>query len=84
MMSKMVTREQGLSFGGRMMRGEELYTAVTKVWHNKSNLPALARPYAGHHQIVCSVLEHEGGGRLFAGEEGNVVWYTEDIYDDGG
>ena len=28
MMSKVVTREQGLSFGGRVMRGEELFESV--------------------------------------------------------
>ena len=60
MMSKAVTREQGLSFGGRMMRGEELYESVKKVWNDRRNLPALARSYAGHHQIVCAMLENNG------------------------
>ena len=43
-----------------MMRGKELYESVKKVWNDKRNLPALARSYAGHHQIVCSMLENEG------------------------
>ena len=65
MMSKAVTREQGLSFGGRVMRGEELYESVKKVWNDENNLPALARSYAGHHQILCSMLANNGGTIIF-------------------
>ena len=44
-----------------MMRGEELYESVKKVWNDRRNLPDLARSYAGHHQIVCAMLENDGG-----------------------
>ena len=43
------------------MRGEELYETVKKIWNDKSNLPALARAYSAHHQIVCAMLESNGG-----------------------
>ena len=60
-MSKAVTREQGLAFGGKLMRGGELFETVKKVWFDETNLPALARSYAGHHQLVCAVLANKGG-----------------------
>ena len=59
-MSKSVTREQALVYGSRIMKGEELHKAVTKVFEDKDNSPAMSRGFAGHHHIVCSVLEHDG------------------------
>ena len=61
MASKAVSREQGLSFGGRLIRGEELHETVKKVWNDKSNLPALAKAYSAHHQIVYAILDSNGG-----------------------
>ena len=46
-------------YGSRIMKGEELHKAVTKVFEDKDNLPAMSRGFAGHHQVVCSVLEHD-------------------------
>ena len=43
------------------MRGEELHETVKKVWNDKSNLPALARVCSVNHQIVCAMLDSNGG-----------------------
>ena len=59
-MSKAVSREQALVYGSRVMKGEELNKAVTSVFDDRDNLPAMSRGFAGHHQVVCSVLEHAG------------------------
>ena len=70
MASKQVSKEQGLLFGGKLLQGEELYRLVKKVFFNSDNLPALARAYAGHHQIVCAVLECEGGNEYLSKRKG--------------
>ena len=59
-MSKSVSREQALVYGSRVMKGEELHNAVMSVFNNTDNLPAMSRGFAGHHQVVCLVLEHDG------------------------
>ena len=43
------------------MRGQELYETVKKVWNDKSNLPALARACSVNHQIICAMLDSNGG-----------------------
>ena len=60
MMSKRCSREQSLTYGSRVMKGEELNKTVMKVWRDESTLPAISRGFAGHHQVVCAILEHEG------------------------
>ena len=55
-----MSREQALVYGSRVMKGEELNKAVTSVFDDRDNLPAMSRGFAGHHQVVCSVLEHAG------------------------
>ena len=47
-------------YGSRVMKGEELHNAVISVFNDTDNLPAMSRGFAGHHQVVCSVLEHDG------------------------
>ena len=70
MASNQVLKEQGLLFGGKLLQGEELFRLVKKVFYNSNNLPALARAYAGHHQIVCAVLECEGGNEYLSKRKG--------------
>ena len=60
MMSKRISREQALTYGSRVMKGEELNKTVMKVWRNESTLPAISRGFAGHHQVVCAILAHDG------------------------
>lgn len=59
-MSKGVTAEQGLSHGSLVLQGEELWTAVEKVWEQLP-LDTIARAYSGHHQIVNAIAQCEGG-----------------------
>ena len=60
MMSKMVSKEQAVNFGSKLLKGEQLYESVTKVWNDKNNNVAMSRAFAGHHQIVCLILNHNG------------------------
>ena len=60
MMSKRISREQALTYGSRVMKGEQLNKAVIKVWKDMSALPAISRGFAGHHQVVCAMLAHDG------------------------
>ena len=48
MLSKAVSREQVLTFGSRLLKGEQLNQTVMKVWNDTSNLTAIARSFAGH------------------------------------
>ena len=92
-MSKRCSREQSLTYGPRVMKGEELNKTVMKVWRDESTLPAISRGFAGHHQVVCAILEHEGdnnylneskgtsfGVRTFytTNEDGNGVMVEEE------
>ena len=52
MLSKAVSREQGLVFGSRLMKGEQLNESVMKVWGDHQNTVVMARAFAGHSQIV--------------------------------
>ena len=88
MMSKEVSNEQAVMFGSKLLRGEQLHKAVMNVWHDKRNELAMARAFAGHHQIVSSIMNYKGdnnylfekGGLSFGirktfigNEEGNGV-----------
>ena len=43
---------------------------MKKVFDNFNNLSALARAYAGHHQVVCAVLDFEGGNGYLSKRKG--------------
>ena len=70
MMSKEVSKVQALEYGNIMLKGDELYHAVSKVWKNPKNCVAMSRAFAGHHQIVCSILEHEGDNTYLSSKGG--------------
>ena len=42
MMSKYVSREQGLNYGSRLLKAGELHKSVMKIWADEKNLPAIA------------------------------------------
>ena len=46
MMSKAVSTEQAISFGSKMLVGEQLNQTVLKVWQDKSNTVAMSRAFA--------------------------------------
>ena len=60
MLSKAVSREQVLAFGSTLMKGEHLNQTVMKAWEDDTNRIAMARAFAGHSQIVCAILHHNG------------------------
>ena len=60
MLSKAVSSNQAMVYGSQLLKGEELNKTVMEVFENKVHLPAIARAFTGHNQIVCSILEHDG------------------------
>ena len=79
MMSKAVSTEQALSFGSRMLVDEQLNQTVMKVWHDKTNLVAMSRAFAGHSQIVCAILKHEGDNKYLS-EKGGLSFGVRKTY----
>ena len=69
-MSKAVTREQALVYGSRVVRGEELNKSVMIIFNDKEKLPAMSRGFSGHHQVVCSLLEHNGNNTYLKEKRG--------------
>ena len=59
-MSKKVSIEQAVAFGSQLLKGEQLNESVMRVWNDDANTVAMSGAFAGHHQIVCSILEHKG------------------------
>ena len=60
MMSKAVSTEQALQFGAVLLKGEDLNKTVMSVWNNERNHVAMSRAFAGHHQLVLSIMKHNG------------------------
>ena len=71
MLSKAVSREQALTFGSRMLKGEQLNQMVMKVRNDETNLTAIARSFAGHCQIVCAAIHHKGDN-IYLKEKGGL------------
>jgi hypothetical protein len=59
-MSKHVTAEQGLCNVSMVLEGEALWTTICSAW-DKLPEETIARSYAGHHQLVCAIVDCEGG-----------------------
>eukprot|EP00957_Ditylum_brightwellii_P116162 8861155-Ditylum_brightwellii.AAC.1 len=59
MMSKQVSSQQALQFGSWMMKDEELYRTVKKVFDDKKHLPSITRAFAARPQIACAIIENK-------------------------
>ena len=70
MMSKQVSSEQAFTFGHRVLRGEELYNTVMKVWKNDANLCAISRAFIHHTQVVNCILHYEGNNDYLYKDKG--------------
>ena len=70
MMSKAVSKEQAVTFGSTLLKGEQLHNTVNKVWHDERNKLAMARAFAGHHQIVTSIMKHKGDNNYLSEKGG--------------
>jgi len=79
MMSKAVSTEQALTFGSKMLVGEQLNESVMKVWNDQKNIVAMSRSFAGHSQIVCSILEHKGDNKYLS-EKGGLSFGVRRSY----
>ena len=79
MMSKAVSTLQALNFGSTLMKGEELNKTVTQVWENEANILAMSRAFAGHHQIVLSIMHHNGDNKYLS-EKGGLSFGVRKTY----
>ena len=70
MLSKYVSTQQALEYGSVLLKGEELYSTVKAVWDDPRHCIAMSRAFAGHWQIVCSILTHEGDNNYLSDRGG--------------
>ena len=70
MMSKGVSRVQAVDYFARILQGEQLHEAVMSVWNDPNNIVAMSRAFAGHSQIVCSILENNGDNNYLSDKKG--------------
>ena len=70
MMSKAVSTLQALIFGSTLLKGEQLYQTVKEVWDDDSNHLAMSCAFAGHHQVVLSIMAHEGDNKYLVEKGG--------------
>ena len=70
MMSKSVSRCQAVNFGCRVLKSEQLHSTVMQVWDDETNREAMARAFAGHHQVVSAIMEDEGDNKYYSGGKG--------------
>jgi hypothetical protein len=76
MMSKMVSKEQALVFGSKMMHGEQLHQTVMSVWEDGNHKVAMSHAFAGYTQIVISILLHKGDNKYLS----EKVWLSFGIH----
>ena len=70
MMSKQVSRNQAMTFGCRVLKMDQLHSVVMQVWNDKTNREAMARSFAGHHQVVSTIMEEKGNNEYFSKKGG--------------
>jgi hypothetical protein len=68
-MSKQISQQQLIKFGPRVLRADELIAEVERAWLILP-LSTIARSFAGHHQIVCAILDAEGGNNFLRDNTG--------------
>ena len=62
-----MSRQQSVFHRATLLKGEQLHKSVMRVWNDDSNTVAIARAYAGHHQIVSTILDHNGDNSFLTG-----------------
>ncbi len=60
-MSKAVINEKVIQFGSEVLNYENLHAIVMRVWEDGRHLPAISRAFVENHQVVCAILENNGG-----------------------
>ena len=76
MMSKYVNREQGLDYGRRL-----LHKSVMKIWAVERNVPAIARSFSGHHQMVLDILDNKSDHNYLRERGGISFGIRNFVYD---
>ena len=54
------SRKQGLNYGSRLLKADELLKSVMQIWVDERNLPAIARSFSGHYQMILAILDNKG------------------------
>ena len=68
-----------LTFGSRLLQGEQLHQAVMAAWNNPKLVPAMSRAYAGHHQIASAIIAHNGDNKYLT-ERGGMTFGVRKTY----
>ena len=79
MMSKKVSMVQAVMFGSVLLKGEQLYETVKSVWEDDTNHLAMSWAFAGHHQIVLSIMHHDGDNKYLV-EKGGLSFGIRTTY----
>ena len=70
MLSKYVSREQTNVFGAKLLSIDQLIETVLRVFNDRTHLVAMGRAFAGHHQIVCAIMECKGDNNYLKERKG--------------
>lgn len=73
MLSKLMSRIQAVLFGGRIIVGEELKSAVEKAYFDERNLVAMSRAFAANHQLASAILHYKGDNNYLK-EKGGMTF----------
>ena len=71
MMSKYVSREQGLNYKNRLLKATELHRVVMKFLVDERNSLTISRSFSGHRRTVLAILYSKGGNKYLS-ERGEI------------
>lgn len=60
MLSKFVSREQGLRFGSRLLVANEINEIVNKLFYDEKNILAMSRAFVANHQVALAIIHYKG------------------------
>ena len=60
MMAKILSREQAIRFGSKILVGNQINELVREIFFDKANVVAMSRAFAANHQVALAILQHKG------------------------
>ena len=69
-MSKTVSVGQGVIYESQLLKGEESYRTVVKLFEYEAQFPTISRAFTAHNQIICAILDHGGGNNYLSARGG--------------
>ena len=71
MMSKYVSRKQGLNYENKLLKATELHKVVMKFLVDEINSLAISRSFIGHRRTVLAILDSKGDNKKIS-ERGEI------------